>query len=121
MRRVLLADGHEIPAKPDLDAPRQRRRRQIGLLDRDLLQVRDPEEHVAAKVRIDGRLKRDFHLANVVVHALTGRARGTDAEMLVLLAPWAGQRARIVRLVELAGVSAPAFGPRFAPTDIRAI
>lgn len=63
----------------------------------------------------------DFHLANLVVHALTGRARGTDAEMLALLAPWAGQRARVVRLIELSGVRPPAFGPRFAPTDIRAI
>jgi 3-methyladenine DNA glycosylase/8-oxoguanine DNA glycosylase len=63
----------------------------------------------------------DFHLANLVVHALTGRARGTDAEMLALLAPWTGQRARVIRLVELSGVRPPAFGPRFAPTDIRAI
>ena len=63
----------------------------------------------------------DFHLANVVVHFFTGRARGTDAEMLELLAPWAGQRARVVRLIELAGVGAPRFGPRFAPNDIRAI
>jgi 3-methyladenine DNA glycosylase/8-oxoguanine DNA glycosylase len=63
----------------------------------------------------------DFHLANLVVHALTGRARGTDAEMLALLAPWSGQRARVIRLIELSGVRPPAFGPRFAPTDIRAI
>ena len=63
----------------------------------------------------------DFHLANAVVHALTGRARGTDEQMLALLAPWTGQRARIVRLIELSGARPPAFGPRFAPTDIRAI
>jgi endonuclease III len=63
----------------------------------------------------------DFHLANLVVYALTGRARGTDAEMLALLAPWSGQRARVIRLIELSGVLPPAFGPRFAPTDIRAI
>jgi len=63
----------------------------------------------------------DFHLANLVVHALTGRARGTDAEMLALLTPWSGQRARVIRLIELSGVRPPAFGPRFAPTDIRAI
>jgi 3-methyladenine DNA glycosylase/8-oxoguanine DNA glycosylase len=63
----------------------------------------------------------DFHLANLVVHALTGRARGTDAQLLELLAPWAGQRARVVRLIELSGVRPPKFGPRFAPVDIRAI
>jgi 3-methyladenine DNA glycosylase/8-oxoguanine DNA glycosylase len=63
----------------------------------------------------------DFHIKNWVVHALTGRARGTDAEMLELLSPWAGQRQRVVRLIELSGVGAPKFGPRFAPNDIRAI
>jgi len=63
----------------------------------------------------------DFHLANLVVHALTGRARGTDAEMLDLLAPWSGQRARVVRLIELSGLAPPKFGPRFAPNDIRRI
>jgi 3-methyladenine DNA glycosylase/8-oxoguanine DNA glycosylase len=63
----------------------------------------------------------DFHLADLVVHALTGRARGTDAQMLDLLVPWTGQRARVVRLIELSGVTPPKFGPRFAPNDIRRI
>jgi len=63
----------------------------------------------------------DYHIKNWVVHALTGRARGTDLEMVELLAPWAGQRQRVVRLIEASGVGAPRFGPRFAPTDIRAI
>ena len=63
----------------------------------------------------------DYHLKNVVVHLLTGRPRGTDEQMLALLAPWAGQRQRVMRLVELAGVGAPRFGPRFDYTDIRAI
>ena len=61
----------------------------------------------------------DFHLANTVVHALTGRPRGTDDEMLELLEPWRGQRQRVVRLIELAGVGAPRFGPRYSPLDIR--
>jgi 3-methyladenine DNA glycosylase/8-oxoguanine DNA glycosylase len=63
----------------------------------------------------------DYHLKNWVVHFLTGRARGSDEEMVALLAPWAGQRQRVVRLIELSGVGAPRFGPRFAPNDIRAI
>jgi 3-methyladenine DNA glycosylase/8-oxoguanine DNA glycosylase len=63
----------------------------------------------------------DFHLANVVVHFLTGRARGTDEQMLELLEPWAGQRQRVVRLIELTGISAPKFAPRYAPRDMRAI
>lgn len=63
----------------------------------------------------------DYHIKNWVVYALTGRPRGTDAEMVQLLAPWAGQRQRVVRLIELAGLAAPRFGPRFAPNDIRVI
>lgn len=60
----------------------------------------------------------DAHLSNVVAFALAGRPRGTDEEMLDLLAPWAGHRARVVRLIELAGVRPPRYGPRVAPRDI---
>lgn len=63
----------------------------------------------------------DYHIKDVVVHFLTGRARGTDDEMLELLQPWHGQRQRVVRMIELSGVGKPRFGPRFAPVDIRAI
>jgi 3-methyladenine DNA glycosylase/8-oxoguanine DNA glycosylase len=63
----------------------------------------------------------DYHLPNMVVHLLTGRPRGTDAEMLALLAPWAGSRQRVMRLVEATGVTAPRYGPRFAYTDIRGL
>src|SRR5262245_404169 len=60
----------------------------------------------------------DAHLSNVVAFALTGRARGTDDEMLQLLAPLAGHRARVVRLLETSGIGPPRFGPRVAPRDI---
>ena len=63
----------------------------------------------------------DYRLPNMVVHLLTGQARGTDEQMLELLAPWAGQRQRVMRLIEVTGIGAPRFGPRFAYTDIRAI
>ncbi|MBV9595174.1 MAG: DNA-3-methyladenine glycosylase 2 family protein [Actinobacteria bacterium] len=63
----------------------------------------------------------DFHVHDLVVFALTGRPRGTDDEMLDLLEPWAGQRQRIVRLIELSGVRKPRFGPRYSPLDIRAM
>jgi 3-methyladenine DNA glycosylase/8-oxoguanine DNA glycosylase len=63
----------------------------------------------------------DYHLKDVVVHALTGRPRGSDAEMIELLAPWAGHRHRVVRLIELSGVAKPRFGPRYSPLDFRAI
>jgi len=64
----------------------------------------------------------DFHLANVVVHHLTGAARGTDEQMLELLEPWRGQRQRIVRLIEMSpSAGPPKFGPRYSPLDIRAM
>jgi 3-methyladenine DNA glycosylase/8-oxoguanine DNA glycosylase len=63
----------------------------------------------------------DYHLPNVVVHLFTGRPRGTDEEMLELLAPWAGQRQRVMRLVEAAGIGAPRFGPRFTVLDVARI
>lgn len=63
----------------------------------------------------------DYHLKDLVVHFLTGRARGDDVEMERLLEPWAGQRQRVVRLIECSGVGKPRFGPRLAPVDIRGI
>ena len=54
----------------------------------------------------------DFHIKNTVVHALTGRIRGTDDEMVELLRPYTGQRHRVVRWLELDGAGAPARGPR---------
>ncbi|MFN2518155.1 MAG: DNA-3-methyladenine glycosylase [Jatrophihabitantaceae bacterium] len=63
----------------------------------------------------------DYHLKDLVVHFLTGAPRGDDAQMVRLLEPWAGQRQRVVRLIELSGVGKPRFGPRLAPVDIRAI
>jgi 3-methyladenine DNA glycosylase/8-oxoguanine DNA glycosylase len=60
----------------------------------------------------------DAHLSNVVAFALTGRYRGTDEEMLRLLAPWAGHRARVIRLLETSGIMPPRFGPRVAPRDL---
>ncbi|WP_417234387.1 DNA-3-methyladenine glycosylase family protein [Arthrobacter sp.] len=60
----------------------------------------------------------DFHLASYIGHALTGRA-ADDAGMLELLAPYAGHRQRVVRLLGLTGFRKPAFGPRLAPLDHR--
>lgn len=62
----------------------------------------------------------DFHLPNTIAFALAAEARGDDARMLELLEPWRGHRARVVKLVEAAGVTAPKFGPRLAFQDIRA-
>lgn len=54
----------------------------------------------------------DYHIHNQVVYAFTGRARGSDEQMLELLEPFRGHRQRVVRLIEVAGIRAPRFGPR---------
>jgi len=63
----------------------------------------------------------DFHLCHAVCWALAGEPRGTDERMLELLAPYAGHRARVIRLIESAGVQAPRRGPRMAPRSISGI
>ena len=60
----------------------------------------------------------DFHLPNLVAFALAGEPRGTDARMLELLEPYRGQRARVIRFLELSGISAPRYGPRFSGRGI---
>lgn len=60
----------------------------------------------------------DFHLAKFVGFALTGE-RTDDAGMLRLLAPWEGQRQRVVRMLYAAGVRAPRFGPKMTIQDHR--
>jgi 3-methyladenine DNA glycosylase/8-oxoguanine DNA glycosylase len=68
---------------------------------------------------------RDYGLPTMVNHAFTGDARrlapdeGGDEIMCRHLAPWAGHRQRIVRLLYTAGVSAPRRGPRARNPDIR--
>lgn len=54
----------------------------------------------------------DFHLKNTVAWALHKKPRGTDDEMLSSLSAYAGQRHRIVRWIQMAGISAPSRGPR---------
>lgn len=60
----------------------------------------------------------DYHLAHEVGFALTG-SRTDDAGMLALLAPWAGHRQRVIRLILAAGPREPRRGPRLAPEDHR--
>jgi 3-methyladenine DNA glycosylase/8-oxoguanine DNA glycosylase len=54
----------------------------------------------------------DYHTPNLVSWVLAGEPRGDDARMLELLEPYRGQRARLVRLLELSGLRAPSYGPR---------
>ena len=60
----------------------------------------------------------DFHVKNTVAWALEGRARGTDEEMLVTMAPYAGERRRVLTWLSLDGWKAPARGPRRRNLDI---
>jgi 3-methyladenine DNA glycosylase/8-oxoguanine DNA glycosylase len=62
----------------------------------------------------------DFHLKHMVAYHLTGRARGTDQEMLELLEPFRPHRGRVARLLHSLGHE-PKFGPRMAPRDITRI
>jgi 3-methyladenine DNA glycosylase/8-oxoguanine DNA glycosylase len=61
----------------------------------------------------------DAHLSNLVGWALAGEPRATDERMLELLAPWAGHRQRVIRLLESSGIAAPRYGPRIPPRDLR--
>jgi 3-methyladenine DNA glycosylase/8-oxoguanine DNA glycosylase len=78
----------------------------------------------------------DYHLSNVVGFALAGRDRTDDAMMLELLAPYAGHRHRVTRLIGLGafsgssgpkdrvalgryGTRPPRRGPRMAVRDYR--
>lgn len=60
----------------------------------------------------------DYHLPHLVGYVFEGKARSTDERMLQLLEPYRGHRGRVIRLLMLAGVAAPRFGPRQPLRDI---
>jgi hypothetical protein len=61
----------------------------------------------------------DYHLPRAVGWTLAGRITD-DAGMLELLAPYAGHRYRVTRLIELGGGEPPRRGPRLPVRDYRA-
>jgi 3-methyladenine DNA glycosylase/8-oxoguanine DNA glycosylase len=61
----------------------------------------------------------DYNLPKAVGWALAGRPSTDDAVMLELLAPYAGHRHRVTRLVELSGLRPPRRGPRLPVRDYR--
>jgi hypothetical protein len=61
----------------------------------------------------------DYHLPNAVGWTLA-RRKTDDAGMLELLAPYAGHRYRVTRLIELGGSFPPRRGPRMPVRDYRA-
>ncbi len=54
----------------------------------------------------------DHNTKHLVAWNLAGEPRGTDERMLALLAPFAGHRGRVVRLLGAAGQQPPRYGPR---------
>jgi hypothetical protein len=61
----------------------------------------------------------DYNLPKAVGWTLAGRITD-DAGMLELLAPYAGHRYRVTRLIELGGARPPRHGPRMSVRDYRA-
>lgn len=66
----------------------------------------------------DAIIVGDYWITHAVVSFFTGRARGTDEEMLELVARWEGQRGRVERLVGLSGHGVERFGPGIRTPDI---
>jgi 3-methyladenine DNA glycosylase/8-oxoguanine DNA glycosylase len=56
----------------------------------------------------------DYHLPHLVSWSLAGEPRSSDARMLELLEPYRGHRGRVIRLLVMAGLGAPRYGPRRA-------
>lgn len=54
----------------------------------------------------------DYHLPHAVGYALEGTPRSSDERMLELLEPYRGHRARVIRLIGVAGITAPRYGPK---------
>lgn len=59
----------------------------------------------------------DYNLPHTVGFALEGTPRSTDERMLELLEPYRGHRARVIRLIGVAGIGAPRFGPKMPLRD----
>lgn len=63
----------------------------------------------------------DFHVPHLVAHALAGEPRATDERMLELLAPYEGQRGRVIRLIEAGTDRLPRRAPRRRSRSIAGI
>lgn len=61
----------------------------------------------------------DYHLPHTVGYAFEGTPRSTDERMLELLEPFRGHRGRVIRLLTVAGITAPRFGPKQPLRNIR--
>ena len=69
----------------------------------------------------DAVVTGDYHFPHIVAYSLTGARRGTDEEMLQLLEPYRGQRARAMKLLLLGGSHPPRRAPRARLRSIKQI
>ena len=60
----------------------------------------------------DALIVGDYHLPHAVTFFFTGEPRGTDEQMLALLEPFTGHRARALLWVKTAGTKPPRVAPR---------
>ncbi len=90
----LLSAHRRLEAFPGVGAWTAAKVAQVALGDPDAVQV------------------GDYHLPHTIAYALEGKVRSTDERMLELLEPYRGHRARVIRLIGVAGIVAPRFGPR---------
>jgi 3-methyladenine DNA glycosylase/8-oxoguanine DNA glycosylase len=61
----------------------------------------------------------DYHLPHTVGYAFEGTHRSSDERMLELLEPYRGHRARVIRLLAVAGIGAPRRGAHQPLRDIK--
>lgn len=76
----------------------------------------------AARVALgdpDAIIVGDYWICHTVCSFFTGRARGSDEEMLSLVEPWAGQRGRVERLIHRSGQRVKRFAPGRRTPSIR--
>ena len=136
-RRVPSWDWHRAAVGPERSATIMRAAVVAASLERTLDHGRDGAA-VATKLRsipgigvwtaaettqrahgdADSPSVGDYHLPAVVGWALIGKPVDDDG-MLELLAPWAGHRQRVMRLIEASGFEKPRFGPRMTVQDHR--
>jgi 3-methyladenine DNA glycosylase/8-oxoguanine DNA glycosylase len=108
MRRcgISMRGAGALHAGAVTDGPLERSRDDFALLDRRLRALPGVGVWTSAETRFalgdpDAVSVGDLHLPTIVCHALVGAAPDacTDEHMLALLAPYTGQRGRVIRLV----------------------
>lgn len=107
MRTIRGATAMDVERHPD----RLRLLRGVG-------RWTEAETRARAVGDVDAVPVGDYHVPSMVGQTLIGRPVD-DARMLELLEPYAGQRYRIIKMIELHGVRRERHGPRMSVRDYR--